>query len=133
MVSAPQMCTYMSSFLLAITADGLAERRWRLMGARSMTEARAFFIARLRRSLSVVIAREMARHRLRRIPFIGVPRAAIRARQPHRVHQGAQHMPQMAQLVDFMRFQVIPGIWGRPRRRARLSGRRSVGSGAWCP
>ena len=25
---------------------------------------------------------------------------------PHRVHQGAQHMPQMAQLVDFMRFQV---------------------------
>ena len=71
-----------------------------------MTEARAFFIARLRRSLSVVIAREMARHRLRRIPFIGVPRAAIRARQPHRVHQGAQHMPQMAQLVDFMRFQV---------------------------
>ena len=83
MVSAPQMCTYMSSFLLAITADGLAERRWRLMGARSMTEARAFFIARLQRSLSVVIAREMARHRLRRIPFIGVPRAAIRARQPH--------------------------------------------------
>ena len=74
-----------------------------------MTEARAFFIARLRRSLSVVIAREMARHRLRRIPFIrslvclGL---RIRARQPHRVHQGAQHMPQMAQLVNFMRFQV---------------------------
>ena len=61
--------------LLAITADGLAERRWRLMGARSMTEARAFFIARLRRSLSVIVAREMARHRLRRIPFIGVPRS----------------------------------------------------------
>ena len=35
-----------------------------------------------------------------------VPRAAIRARQPHRVHQGAQHMPQMAQLVEIMRFQV---------------------------
>ena len=54
----------------------------------------------------------MARHRLRRIPFIGyslvclVLAAAIRARQPHRVHQGAQHMPQTAQLVDFMRFQV---------------------------
>ena len=47
--------------LLAITADGLAERRWRLMGARSATEARPFFIARLRRPLSVVIAREMAR------------------------------------------------------------------------
>ena len=68
--------------LLAIIADGLAARRWRLMGARSATEARAFFIARLRRSLSVVIAREMAHHRLRRIPFIGVPRAAIRDRPP---------------------------------------------------
>ena len=53
----------MSMQLLAITADGLAERRWRLMGryGRSATEARAFFIARLRHSFSVVIAREMAR------------------------------------------------------------------------
>ena len=92
--------------LLSITADGLAERRWRLMGARSMTEARAFFIARLRRSLSVVIGREMARHRLRRIPLIGVPRAAIRARQPLQAPQEARHMPQMAQLADFMRFQA---------------------------
>ena len=57
-------------------------------------------------SLSVVIAREMARHRLRRIPFIGVPRAAIRARQPFRAPQEARHMPQMAQLADFMRFQA---------------------------
>ena len=71
-----------------------------------MTEARAFFIARLRRSLSVVIAREMARHRLRRIPLIGVPRAAIRARQPPQAPQEGRHMPQMAQLADFMRFQA---------------------------
>ena len=28
------------------------------------------------------------------------------AAHTHRVHQGAQRMPQMAQLVDFMRFQV---------------------------
>ena len=90
--------------VLAITADGLAARRWRLMGARSATEARAFFMARLRRSLSVVIAREMARHRLRRIPFIGVPWAAIRDRPPPRVQQGVQHLPHMAQLADFMRY-----------------------------
>ena len=96
--------------LLAITADGLAARRWRLMGARSATEARAFFIARLRRSLSVVIAREMARHRLRRIPFIGVPRAAIRDRPPQRAQQGVQHLPHMAQLADFMRYQVHAAI-----------------------
>ena len=80
------------------------------MGARSATEARAFFIARLRRSLSVVIAGEMARHRLRRIPFIGVPRAAIRDRPPQRAQQGVQHLPHMAQLADFMRYQVHAAI-----------------------
>ena len=65
------------------------------MGARSATEARAFFIARLRRSLPVVIAREMARHRLRRIPFIGVPglRAAIADRSPQRAQQGEGVQP----------------------------------------
>ena len=52
-----------------------------------------FFIARLRRSLSVVIAREMARHRLRRIPFIGMPRAAIRDRPPQRAQPGVLHLP----------------------------------------
>ena len=107
--------------LLAITADGLAERRWRLMGARSMTEARAFFIARLRRSLSVVIAREMARHRLRRIPFIGIPRAAIRARQPLGAHQdGPGTCPRDGSAGGL---HALPGLWGRPRRRARLNGR----------
>ena len=49
---------------------------------------------------------QLARHRLRRIPFIGVPRAAIRARQPLGAPQEARHMPQMAQLADFMRFQA---------------------------
>ena len=39
-------------------------------------------------------------------PFIGVPRAAIRARQPLQAPQEARHMPQMAQLADFMRFQA---------------------------
>ena len=48
----------------------------------------------------------MAHHRLRGIPFIGVPRAAIRARQPLGAHQDARHMPQMAQLADFMHFQA---------------------------
>ena len=71
----------------------------------------AFFIARLRRSLSVVIAREMARHRLQRIPFIGVPWAVIRDRQPQRAHQGVQHLPRMTQLAaDFMRYQVQAAI-----------------------
>ena len=35
-----------------------------------------------------------------------MPRAAIRARQPLGAAQEARHMPQMAQLADFMRFQA---------------------------
>ena len=66
----------------------------------------------------------MARHRLRRIPFIGVPRAAIRDRPPQRAQQGVQHLPHMAQLADFMRYQVHAAIC---RRRARLSGRPAYG------
>ena len=66
----------------------------------------------------MIIAREMARHRFRYIPFIGVPRAAIRDRPPQRAHQGLQasrgcstcDLPHMAQLADFMRFLVHAAI-----------------------
>ena len=97
--------------LVSIVAGELAQRRWRRMGARSQAEARGFFIASLRRSLCVVFAREMARHRLRRIPFIGVPREAIRARPPYRAQHEPQYLPQMAQLADFMRLQAhVPSV-----------------------
>ena len=77
-------------------------------------------ISQPRRSLSVVIAREMARHRRRRIPFIGVPRAAIRDWPPQRVQQGVHHLPrthglQLAVSLTsiYMRYQVhttIPAV-----------------------
>ena len=41
---------------------------------------------------------------------IGVPRAAVRDRPPQRVQQGVQHLPHMAQLADFMRYQVHAAI-----------------------
>ena len=63
--------------LLSAAADGMAERWWRLYGARTQAEARSVFIARLRRQLGVFVAREMARHRLRRVPYVGVPQAVI--------------------------------------------------------
>ena len=40
--------------------------------------------------MCLVTAREMARHRLRRIPFVGVPRAAILARTAG-IEQAARH------------------------------------------
>ena len=63
--------------LISAAADGMAAKWWRLYGARSQAEARSIFVSRLRRQMGVFAAREMARHRLRRVPFVGVPRAVI--------------------------------------------------------
>ena len=45
-----------------------------------MQEARAVFVALYRRRLGCFVSREMARHRLRRLPFVGATRAQVRAR-----------------------------------------------------
>ena len=58
----------------------MAERDWRCLGARTQSEARAFYIATLRRQLGVHVVREMARHRLHRLPWIGVPRSVVTRR-----------------------------------------------------
>ena len=52
--------------LLAEAATRMARSEWRRWGARSMAEARAFFIASLRRQLGVCVVREFARHRCTR-------------------------------------------------------------------
>ena len=66
--------------LLTVAADGLAARQWRDMGARTQEEARSFIVSSLRRRLGLVICREFARHRIRRVPYIGVPRAVVERR-----------------------------------------------------
>ena len=50
------------------------------MGARTQEEARSFIVSSLRRRLGLVICREFARHRIRRVPYIGVPRAVVERR-----------------------------------------------------
>ena len=64
----------------AVAADGLAARQWRDMGARTQEEARSFIVSSLRRRLGLVICREFARHRIRRVPYIGMPRAVVKRR-----------------------------------------------------
>ena len=54
--------------LLAVAADWLAARQWRDMGARTPEEARSFIVSSLRRRPGLVICREFARHRIRRVP-----------------------------------------------------------------
>ena len=65
--------------LVQTAARELARRRWRRYGARDENEAYAFFVAAQRRELGVAVVREFARHRLRRIPFIGMTVAQVRA------------------------------------------------------
>ena len=70
--------------LIAAAASAQAGRVWRRWGSRSESEARGIVMAALRRSVGVFVAREFARHRLRRVPMVGVPRAALDARRGRR-------------------------------------------------
>ena len=63
--------------LVKVCAESIANRRWRELGARSAKEACGFVTAAVKRRLGLVLAREMARFRLRRVPAIGVPNAAL--------------------------------------------------------
>ena len=64
--------------LLEAAAQAAAARRWRVMGARDASEAVGYFTTALRRSWGVAAVREMARHRLRRVCFVGVSHARAR-------------------------------------------------------
>ena len=59
-------------------------RAFRESRNRTMEEARGIYIALYRRRLGCFVAREFARHRLRRIPFIGLTRDQVRARRRRR-------------------------------------------------
>ena len=63
--------------LLGVAADVTAEHRWRELGASSREEARGFIIGALRRRMGLVAVRAMARHRLSRVPWIGVDRQVV--------------------------------------------------------
>ena len=69
--------------LLTVAADGLAARQWRDMGARTQEEARSFIVSSLRRRLGLVICREFARQRIRRVARGVYRRAAGRRRAAH--------------------------------------------------
>ena len=63
--------------LLEVAATAMARKRWALMGARTMDEARGYIIQRLRQRMGIVCAREFARYRIGRVAFCGVQRAAL--------------------------------------------------------
>ena len=97
--------------LLTVAADGLAARQWRDMGARTQEEARSFIVSSLRRRLGLVICREFARHRIRRVPYIGVPRAVLEQRmQRGQLIGGPQaRVPLYVPYADFYQYQAGAG------------------------
>jgi hypothetical protein len=94
--------------LLADVAHRQARRQWRRFGARTESEAYGFFVAALRRRVGVFVAREMARHRLRRVPFVGVPRAAL-ASYVRRRGGGDRDDPQIT-AEEFFAFQFHSAV-----------------------
>ena len=97
--------------LLHISATRLARRHWRSMGARTESEARSFYVARLRRRMGVAAVREFARHRLRRVPYVGVPRAVVEQRMQREALRNRMAGDPLAEppYADFFAFQAGPG------------------------
>ena len=81
----------------------MAEQQWQLAGARSAGEMRAFIISQLRRRMGMATVIAMARHRLARVPYIGVPRAMVEARLRREAAQPYAPDPAHA---DFFAFQA---------------------------
>ena len=78
--------------LLRVAAEMQARRMWRVMGARTWSEAFGFILQSMRRRLGVVVVREFARHRLHRVPYIGHTRASLaRARSHAELQVAAMH------------------------------------------
>ena len=83
------------------------------------SEMRSFLVSRARRRIGLTAVQAMARHRLARVPYIGVPRAAVVQQQQLRQQAQAQRQAQGGAAVqqrpapdhhDFFGFQQ--GGWG---------------------
>ena len=89
--------------LIAVAAHARAAQ-CRTVGARSRAEAHAAALQFYRRRLGVIFARAFARHRLRRIPFVGLPRhVVIRQRDLARraQHEGVSRRLTLGAGLDF--------------------------------
>ena len=94
--------------LIRECARAIARSTWRQSGARDEGAIRSIMTALLRRRVGLTAARAMARHRLRRIPLVGVPRATLdqwRAEGGARRHVGRQSRL-LVGLEDVLAFQA---------------------------
>ena len=91
--------------LIRIAADAIAEKQWRLAGARTKSEMRGFLISRSRRRVGLRAVQAMARHRLARVPYVGVPYVALADRAQRRAGAFAAHDAPDPTHADFFQFQ----------------------------
>ena len=75
---------------ISAAARKLASDTCDRLGARSEDEAYSCHVQRFRRDVGIAVAREFARYRLLRVPFVGVPRAVIRDRHAGRRERGGE-------------------------------------------
>ena len=107
---------------------------------RTQEEARSFIVSSLRRRLGLAICRELARHThcIRRVPYIGVPRAVVERRMQRGQLIGGPQARDSAALRAVRRLLPVPGRRGAPpwpaaRKRARTPRVPQGGRGARAP
>ena len=101
--------------ILGVCATELAKKHWREMGARTMDEARSFYIGVLRRRMGLVASGAMAAQRLSRVPWIGVSRHVVVNRRTHAGANGGARANRdgVVDAQDFFAFQqrrVVAGV-----------------------
>lgn len=95
--------------LISIGADACAQHQWRLAGARSESEMRGFLVSSMRRRVGLTAVQAMARHRLARVPYIGVPRRIVVARAQRGPTGGLPYAP-APDHADFFQYQQAPRV-----------------------
>ena len=89
--------------LIEAAATAAARARWRLSGARTVAELRSVLIAHYRRRVGMRAVQAMARYRLERVPFIGVPRQVVQLMARARVRLPQPAGMDRAGAADIMR------------------------------
>ena len=95
--------------VLSAAARMHADSTWRVFGARTRDEAYSYWLQRYRRDMGIAVVREMARHRLRRVPFIGVERRFVEERL--RVRRPTSDVERAVEFFAHQAAQVAGVAW----------------------
>ena len=98
--------------LIGQAATALARAQWRLLGARSESELRSFMLSRARRRVGLAAVQAFARHRIARLPYIGVPRALVVGRPAAQQPQPQIAAPVAHEFFAGQRLGAPDGMYG---------------------